>query len=193
MTDKSKFLFNFSKIKSGKHKSFAIWLTGLSGSGKSAIAYNLKKMLQGRGFPACIIDGDRLRETLSSDLGFSIKDRKENIRRAAAVAKMLIDNGIIAIVSLISPFKNDRNAAKRFISAGLFIEVFVNCPLSECEKRDTRGLYKKARAGKIKNFTGISSPYQKPDNPQITVNTDKESVNSSCEKIIHCLLKSKPI
>ena len=152
-----------------------IWLTGLSGSGKSTISVELKGMFDSAGKPAVILDGDNIRKGLCSDLGFSHKDRTENIRRIAEVAKLFKDTGVNVIVAFISPYREDRARAREIIGAG-FVEVFVECPVKICKERDPKGLYKKALAGEIKDFTGVSAPYENPDSPEIIVRTDRLSV-----------------
>ncbi len=163
-------------------KGKVIWLTGLSGSGKSTIASELAKKLHKEGFLTYILDGDNIRHGLNRDLGFSDADRKENIRRVGEVASLLSDCGIIVIVSFISPFLEDRKKVRKIIGRS-FIEVFVDCPFNVCEKRDPKGLYKKARNLQIKNFTGIDSKYEPPDNPEIRVDTSTMSVDHCVKKI----------
>lgn len=157
--------------KLNNHKSCVIWLTGLSGSGKSTIASLLDRELYNRSIRSYVIDGDILRQGLTSDLGFSDQDRKENMRRVGEVARLFVDAGIMVIVALISPFREERNQLKELFAEDEFIEVFVDCPLSECERRDPKGLYKKARQGLIPQFTGISSPYEPPDSPDLIIDT----------------------
>ena len=176
------------KIK--KQKGCVIWLTGLSGSGKSTIANELEYKLNKMKYHTYLLDGDNIRNGLNSDLGFSNKDRKENIRRISEVAKLFLDAGIITITAFISPFFEDRKKAKKIIGNN-FIEVFVDTPLEICIKRDPKGLYAKALKGEIQNFTGIDSPYEKPLNPNIYINTSKEKINSSVQKIIDFLKHNK--
>lgn len=153
-----------------KHqKPCCIWFTGLSGSGKSAIANIVEKQLYSEGRHTCLLDGDNVRHGLNRDLGFTEADRVENIRRIAEVAKLMVDAGLIVLVSFISPFQSDRAMARSLFDEGEFVEVFVDTPLDECEKRDVKGLYAKARRGELKNFTGIDSPYEVPPNPEIHV------------------------
>jgi len=166
-----------------------IWLTGLSGSGKSSIADALEQRLVMAGSHTYLLDGDNVRMGLCKDLGFSNSDREENIRRVAEVAKLFVDAGLITITSFISPFHRDRALARSVIGSDNFIEVFIDTPLSECERRDPKGLYKKARQGLIKSFTGIDSPYEKPLAPQITISTMNHSIGSSVEVIIDYLKK----
>ncbi len=160
-------------------KGCVIWLTGLSGSGKSTIGSLLEAHLFEAGFKVFMLDGDNLRSGLNKDLGFSEEDREENIRRVGEVSKLLSDAGIIVISAFISPFSVDREKAKRSIGADRFVEVFVDCPVSVCEQRDVKGLYKKVREGAIKNFTGIDSEYEPPENPDVVLHTDKESAIES--------------
>jgi len=176
------------KIKN--QKGCVIWLTGLSGSGKSTIANELEYKLNKIKYHTYLLDGDNIRSGLSSDLGFSKNDRKENIRRISEVAKLFVDAGIITIISFISPFIKDREEAKEIIGKENFIEVFIDTPLEECIKRDPKGLYKKALKGEIKNFTGINSPYEKPITPDVYINTIEKSVDKSV-KIIKKFLEEK--
>jgi adenylylsulfate kinase len=165
-------------------KPLTLWLTGLSGAGKSAIANALESALLARGHHTYLLDGDNVRLGLCSDLGFDDKDRSENIRRVAEVAKLMVDAGLIVITAFISPFRNDRAMARHVIGSGTFIEIFVDTPLDECELRDPKGLYGKARAGLIKHFTGIDSPYESPLNPELCVNTLEENVAVIVARII---------
>jgi len=173
--------------KRNGHRAVVIWLTGLSGSGKSTIATELQRKLFDAGCNVYILDGDNIRHGLNSDLGFSPEDREENIRRIGEVAKLFADAGFIVITSFISPYKKDRQRARNLLKEGEFIEVYVKAPLEICEKRDVKGLYKKARLGEIKEFTGISAPYEEPDNPEIVIETDRLDVNESVKKIIDYL------
>ena len=167
-----------------KQKSKVIWLTGLSGSGKSTIANELAYILQQEGKLAYILDGDNVRMGLNKDLGFSDNDRKENIRRIAEVAKLLSDAGVIVITAFISPFREERENAKNIIGKDEFLEVYVEAPLEICENRDPKGLYKKARAGKIPMFTGIDSPYEEPLNADLIINTGNLTVQD-CVNFIY--------
>lgn len=171
-------------------KSFVLWFTGLSGSGKSTIATELEKKLYEKGKLTVLLDGDNIRHGLCSDLGFSIEDRKENLRRIREVAKLLYDNSIIALVSFISPFKEDRDLARKLINKD-FVEIFIDCTIEECKKRDPKGLYKKAKNGEIKDFTGIGQEYEKPDNPEIIINSDIITVEQAVNTIINCLMEKK--
>lgn len=174
-----------------KQKSPVIWLTGLSGSGKSTIANELAIKLQKESKLAYILDGDNIRMGLNKDLGFSDNDRKENIRRIAEVAKLLSDAGVVVITAFISPFREERDNAKTIIGEDEFIEVYVDAPLDVCESRDPKGLYKKARAGQIPMFTGIDSPYEKPLEPNLEVRSDKMGVEESTNFIYDYLITKK--
>ncbi len=169
------------------HKSFILWFTGLSGSGKSTIAHRVEELLYERSVHTYVLDGDNIRMGLNKDLGFSEKDRKENIRRIGEVAKLFIDAGIVVLSAFISPYREDREFVRNLVNEGDFIEIYVKCPIEICEQRDPKGLYKKARAGIIKNFTGIDDPYEEPENPEIVVETDKMTVDMCAEKIIRYL------
>ena len=153
-----------------------VWLTGLSGSGKSTIAGELERRLLALGRPVWVLDGDKVREGLCSDLGFSPEHRKENIRRVAEVARLFADAGLICIVAFISPYRADRDRARWLLPAGRFIEVYLSAPLEACELRDPKGLYAKARAGLVKDFTGITAPYEVPLKPELELRTDKLTV-----------------
>ena len=148
-----------------------IWLTGLSGAGKSTLAILLDQRLHRAGLHTYVLDGDNLRNGLNRDLGFSVADRAENIRRVAEVSRLMADAGLIVVVSFISPFRSERRMARSLFPPGEFIEVFVNAPLAECERRDPKGLYAKARRGELKDFTGVDSPYEIPENPELTLDT----------------------
>ena len=163
-----------------------LWFTGLSGSGKSTIAREVEKKLHGKGILCYVLDGDNIRHGLNKDLGFSVEERDENIRRITEVVKLFYDAGIFVLVSFISPYKEVRNKARECIGED-FVEVFVDCSLEECEKRDVKGLYKKARSGEIKNFTGVNAPYEAPDNPDVEVITDNLSVDESVLKIYNTI------
>jgi adenylylsulfate kinase len=167
-----------------RQKGVTIWLTGLSGSGKSTIAVELEHALLENGHQAYILDGDNIRHGLNKNLGFSPEDRTENIRRIGEVAKLFTDANIITVTAFISPYRQDRDDARGLQGDGEFIEVYVKCPLDVCEERDTKGLYKKARAGEIKEFTGISAPYEEPENPEITVDSSEMSVEESTRAIL---------
>jgi len=164
-------------------RSKVLWFTGLSGSGKSTIAQHLERKLYNEGFFPQVLDGDNIRSGINNNLGFSIEDRQENIRRIAEVAKLYVDSGVITICSFISPTEKIRTFAQNIIGAEDYIEIFVNAPLEVCEKRDVKGLYEKARQGKIKGFTGIDSPYEAPQNPALEIKTDEMSIEEAVEKV----------
>ncbi|MCS5489194.1 adenylyl-sulfate kinase [Algoriphagus limi] len=166
-----------------------IWFTGLSGSGKSTIANAVEARLFEKGHMTFSMDGDNIRTGLCKDLGFSDQDRVENIRRIGEVAKLMLDAGLVVISSFISPFKSERKLVAELVEEENFIEVFVDCPLEVCEQRDVKGLYKKARAGVIKSFTGIDSPYEKPENPAVHIYSDQEELQESVNKVIEFVLK----
>jgi adenylylsulfate kinase len=170
--------------KQNKHNSFLIWFTGLSGSGKSTIANALELELHKSGIKTYTLDGDNIRKGLNNDLTFSPEDRTENIRRIAEAANLMIDAGLIVLAAFVSPYKKDRENIKNIVKDVNFVEVYINTSIEECERRDVKGLYKKARAGEIKNMTGISAPYEVPEHPDIEIITEKESVKSSVKKII---------
>ena len=165
-------------------KGVTVWLTGLSGSGKSTIAVELEHALLDNNHQAYILDGDNIRHGLNKNLGFSPEDRSENIRRIGEVASLFTDANIITVTAFISPYKADRDEARALQKDGDFVEVYVKCSIEECEKRDTKGLYKKARAGEIKEFTGISAPYEEPDKAELTIDTTELSVEDSTRAII---------
>ena len=166
-----------------------LWFTGLSGSGKSTIANEVQRRLFASGRHSFILDGDNVRHGLNRDLGFTDADRVENIRRVAEVSKLMVDAGLITLVSFISPFRAERDLARNLMEEGEFIEIFVNTPLSVAESRDPKGLYKKARAGNLRNFTGIDSPYEAPENPEIEINTDDMSLEDAAERVINGLIE----
>ncbi|MCD4747220.1 MAG: adenylyl-sulfate kinase [Bacteroidales bacterium] len=178
-SDKEKLLNQHARV---------IWLTGFSGSGKTSIARNIEMELNKRGYLTQILDGDNVRTGINNDLGFTEKDRFENIRRISEVSKLFLDCGIICINSFISPTKNIRQMAMSIIGKKNFIEVYINAPIEVCEKRDTKGLYQKAREGKIKNFTGIDSPYQAPEQAYIELKTDELSIEESVAKSLKVIL-----
>lgn len=170
------------------HKGVCLWFTGLSGSGKSSIAQEVQSLLYEKGMRTYVLDGDNIRHGLNSDLGFSPEDRTENIRRIGEVSKLFVDAGIIVSTAFISPYREDRNRVRRIMDRGNFIEIYVEADLETCEERDPKGLYKKARAGEITEFTGISAPYEAPDQPELTINTSKEaSVRKNAEGVIKYL------
>jgi len=167
-----------------KHQTpVCLWMTGLSGAGKSTLANALEQELNKQGKHTYILDGDNLRHGLNSDLGFSEADRNENVRRAAEAAQLMVDSGLIVIVGLISPFKQERDWARNLFQPNQFKEIYISTSLEACEHRDTKGLYKKARQGEVKDFTGIDSPYEPPENPDVIIDTENKSV-SDCVQLI---------
>ena len=173
-------------------RGVTVWLTGLSGSGKSTIAIALEEVLVARKVSAYVLDGDNIRQGLNSNVGFSPEDRTENIRRIGEVSKLFNDAGVIVATAFISPYLTDRNQVREILPEGEFIEVLVDCPLEECEKRDVKGLYKKARAGEIPEFTGISAPYESPENPELVLKTAESTVEQCVERVL-AYLESKGI
>ncbi|WP_216092627.1 adenylyl-sulfate kinase [Candidatus Marithrix sp. Canyon 246] len=165
------------------HPALVLWFTGLSGSGKSTLAHAVEEKLYEMQYHTFVLDGDNMRNGLCSDLGFSDEDRIENIRRTTEVVKLFFDAGLIVLTAFISPFRSDRNKIRQLIGNN-FIEIYCDTPLSTCETRDIKGLYKLARAGKIKDFTGISSPYEKPENPEITIDTVNHSIDDCVNQVI---------
>lgn len=165
-----------------------IWFTGLSGSGKSTLAVQLEAQLHALGFKTYLLDGDNIRAGLNKDLTFTDEGRVENIRRIGEVAKLMLDAGVVVLSAFISPFKADRDQVKEIVGPENYIEVFADAPLEICEQRDVKGLYKKARAGEVKNFTGIDSPYEAPDTPDVTIPTGILSVDESIEKLMEVVL-----
>jgi adenylylsulfate kinase len=174
------------------HKSVVIWFTGLSGSGKSTLAHSVEEELYKMNCITYVLDGDNVRHGLSSNLTFSDNDRKENIRRIGETAKLMMDAGVITIAAFISPFRQDRDFVRQLLLRKDFIEIYCSTSLEVCESRDVKGLYKRARAGEIKNYTGIDSPYEAPDNPELIIDTENESLEGSVTKVID-FLKSKEI
>ena len=175
------------RVKLLNQKGVTIWLTGLSGSGKSTIAVELEHALIDNKHQAYILDGDNIRHGLNKNLAFSPEDRTENIRRIGEVAKLFTDANIITIAAFVSPYRKDRNNIRELLEDGEFIEVYVKCSVEVCEKRDTKGLYKKARAGEVKDFTGISAPYEEPLNPEITIDSSKLSIEESTRTVLNYL------
>lgn len=171
------------------HNSFLIWFTGLSGSGKSTIANALEIELNKRGIRTYILDGDNVRSGINKDLGFNPEDRTENIRRIAEVSNLLIDAGIVTLSAFVSPYKKDREDIRTIVKDASFVEVFINTSLEECERRDVKGLYKKARNGEIPNMTGISAPYEAPENPDVEIKTEFESIEEAVNKIMQHISK----
>lgn len=170
-------------------KGVVLWFTGLSGSGKSTVAVAVEKKLYAGGHLPYVLDGDNIRFGLNKNLGFSPEDRTENIRRIGEVAKLFAEAGVITLAAFISPYRADRDLVRALLKEGEFIEIFIKCPVEECEKRDTKGLYKKARAGEIKDFTGISAPYEEPENPELVLETAGESLEDSASKVIGYMVK----
>ena len=169
------------------HGSCVVWFTGLPSSGKSTIASEVEHQLYTRGIRTYLLDGDNVRHGLNSNLGFSPVDREENIRRIGEVAKLFVDGGMITFVAFISPYRKDRERARHILEDGEFIEVYIKCPVEICEQRDPKGLYQKAKKGEIKEFTGVSAPYEEPLTPEIVLETDRLSVEESVKKIISFL------
>ena len=171
-----------------KHKSFILWFTGLSGSGKSTLAHAVEDSLYRMGISTFVLDGDNVRHGLCSDLGFSDLNRIENIRRVGELAKLMTEAGIVTLTAFISPFKSDRNIARKLVPHGDFLEIYCKCPIEICELRDVKGLYKKARAGEITSFTGIESPYEEPEHPELVVNTHEKTLDECVQNVINLLM-----
>lgn len=170
-----------------RQKAVVIWFTGLSGSGKSTLALAVEEELYRRGHLCYVLDGDNIRHGLNKNLGFSPEDREENIRRIGEVSKLFADAGLLTMTAFISPYKKDRDLARTLLNEGEFIEVFMSVPLDVAEQRDPKGLYKKARAGEIKEFTGISAPYEEPINPELTIDSSKLDIEQSRDRVIQYL------
>ena len=173
--------------KLNNHRSVVLWFTGLSGSGKSTLAHTLEEKLFQKGCRTFVLDGDNVRHGLNSNLDFSEAGRAENIRRISEVSKLMLEAGLIVMTAFISPIKKDRNKARKLISSGDFIEIYCKASLETCENRDVKGLYKRARAGEITNYTGIDSPYEVPENPELIVDTDNQSLEESVSIILNFL------
>ena len=192
-----KYEYKINKIHREHHhgnKTYLLWFTGLSGSGKSTLANLVEVALHKKGFSTYILDGDNIRQGINKDLSFTPKDRTENIRRIAEISNLILDAGVITLATFVSPYIKDRESVKKIVGAENFIEVFVNTSLEECERRDVKDLYKKARSGEIKNMTGISAPYEAPVNPDLEVITDGHSIEECVEIIINFIKnKLKPI
>lgn len=169
------------------HRGAVLWFTGLSGSGKSTIGHRVERMLVQRGVFAYVLDGDNVRHGLNNDLGFSPEDREENIRRIGEVARLFADAGALVISAFISPYRRDRDRVRALMRPGEFVEVFVDTPLEVCEARDPKGLYKKARAGKISNFTGLDAPYEVPRNPEVHLRTENLTIDQAAGRVISYL------
>jgi adenylylsulfate kinase len=176
--------------KSNGYKSCVLWFTGLSASGKSTVAHELDRYLHRSGIHSYVLDGDNVRHGLNKDLGLSPAERKENIRRIGEVSKLFVDAGLLVLTAFIAPYIEDRKQVRSLLEKGQFIEVFVKCSISECEKRDPKGLYKKARTGEIKQFTGLSAPYEEPEHPEIILETDKFSVKECVDQILNYLTEN---
>ena len=170
--------------QANKHNSLLLWFTGLSGSGKSTIANKVEAALHAKGIKTYSLDGDNIRKGLNSDLSFSPYHRTENIRRIAETANLMIDAGLVVLAAFVSPYKKDRENIKNIVKDVNFVEIYINTSIEECERRDVKGLYKKARAGEIKNMTGISAPYEAPSNPDVEIHTENESVENAVKKIM---------
>lgn len=166
------------------HKSAVLWFTGLSGSGKSTLANALEKRLHQLGVHTYLLDGDNIRHGINRDLGFSPEDRTENIRRIGEIARLFVDAGLFVLTAFISPFQADRELARSLVAGDEFIEIYLKCSLETCEQRDPKGLYRKARTGEIPEFTGISSPYEEPLQPELIIETDRQSLEESVERIV---------
>ena len=173
--------------KLNNHRSIVLWFTGLSGSGKSTLAHSLEERLFQRGCSTFVLDGDNVRHGLNSNLDFSEAGRTENIRRISEVSKLMLESGLIVMTAFISPFSKDRNEARKLITSDDFVEIYCKASLEKCESRDVKGLYKKARAGEIKNYTGIDSPYEIPENPELIIDTDNQSIEDSVSTILSFL------
>ena len=175
------------RYRLNNHRSCLLWFTGLSGAGKSSLATAVEKELYSYGIRSYVLDGDNIRHGLNSNLGFTPEDRKENIRRIGEVSRLFVDAGLFALTAIISPYREDRQMVRERFAKGEFIEIYVKCPLEVCEMRDPKGLYKKARRGEIQNFTGISAPYEEPLQPEIVVETDKQTLEQSVAQVIQYL------
>ena len=182
-----------SRAQQRGHRSAILWFTGLSGSGKSTLANAVNAALFEQGLATYVLDGDNIRHSLCKDLGFSDSDREENIRRIGEVAKLFLDAGVIVLTAFVSPFRADRDKARKLVDVDDFIEIHCAADLTICEERDTKGLYAKARAGEIKDFTGISSPYEDPASPELKINTGEQSLETCVEIVLKTLLDRKVI
>ena len=174
-----------SRKKLKQHKSILLWFTGVSGSGKSTIANCVEQELHKNSIHTYTLDGDNIRKGLNSDLSFSPKDRKENIRRIAETAHLMIDAGLVVLAAFVSPYRNDRDHIRNIVGDDNMVEIYINTSIEECERRDVKGLYKKARKGEIKNMTGISAPYESPLHPDIQINTEEVTVVDATKQIIN--------
>ena len=167
-----------------RHASGVLWFTGLSAAGKSTIAHGVEKKLFNLGIRSYVLDGDNVRHGINADLGFSRDDRKENIRRIVEIAKLLVDGGLIVLASFISPFKEDREFVRKCFSGDNFYEIYIKCSMQECQKRDPKGMYDKARKGIIKHYTGVSAPYEEPESPQLIIDTEKNDIADSIKLVL---------
>ncbi|MGD0844714.1 MAG: adenylyl-sulfate kinase [Geobacteraceae bacterium] len=169
------------------HSSMVLWFTGLSGSGKSTLAHRVEEVLFNKGWYTYILDGDNVRHGLNGDLGFSENDRRENIRRIGEVAKLFVDGGVVVLAAFISPYREDRDRVRALFEEGEFVEIYVECDLKTCERRDPKGLYRKARAGELPDFTGIDSPYEEPLNPELVIGTGWLDITDSVNRVVDFL------
>ncbi|MGC5771075.1 adenylyl-sulfate kinase [Paenibacillus pabuli] len=180
-------LNRMDREKHNGHRSRALWFTGLSGAGKSSLAFALEKYLHEKGVHGYVLDGDNVRHGLNRDLGFTAEDRQENLRRIGEVSKLMVDAGLFVLSAFISPHAHDREMVKQLFEADDFIEIYVRCSIEECERRDPKGLYKKARSGDIPHFTGISAPYDIPENPSLVIDTEELSIDEAVQEIVQHL------
>jgi adenylylsulfate kinase len=182
-----------SRQKLNGHRSFLVWLTGLSGSGKSTLADKAEAYFHNKGKHTFTLDGDNTRKRLNADLGFSKEDREENLRRVAETANLMVDAGMLTFAAFISPLNQNRETVKKIVGADNYLEIYVKASVETCEKRDVKGLYKKARKGEIKDFTGISAPYEEPENPDLVVDSEKEPEDDCLKKIIELIEDRLPL
>lgn len=175
------------RAQQNNYPSMVLWFTGLSGAGKSTLAHAVEEILHRHGCHTYVLDGDNVRHGLCGDLGFSDADRTENIRRIGEMSKLFVDAGVIVLTAFISPFRSDRARAREVVGDADFVEIYCHCALEVCEQRDVKGLYKRARQGEIKNFTGISSPYESPENPELTVDTGTQTLEQSVSEVLEYL------
>lgn len=173
--------------RQNRHKSFVLWFTGLSGAGKSTLAHAVEERLYQMGMHSYVLDGDNIRHGLNGDLGFSLEDRRENIRRIGEVAKLFVDAGVVVMTAFISPLRADRERVRNLLMPGDFLEIYCHCPLEICQERDVKGLYRRAAQGEIKEYTGISSPYEAPQAPELTVDTAERSLDECVDKVLGLL------
>jgi len=187
------FISKHDRNRLNNHKSVLVWFTGFPSSGKSTIAHLVEKKLFHRGIRTYVLDGDNVRHGLNSNLGFSREDRRENLRRIVELSKLMMDAGLIVLTAFVSPFREDRKYIRESFNSDNFLEIYVKCSVEECEKRDPKGNYKKARAGIIKNYTGISAPYEEPENPDLVIDTEKLTIESSVQEVLGLLDKKNVI